>query len=99
MNAHTERAVIHTRISEAASATVHEAAALAGMTADQFVEQAVLKEAERVIDREKNIYLSNDDAKMLLDLLENPPSPNAALTKAFERFMTVKHGIASDPVE
>ncbi len=71
--------------------TLNEAAELSGTTLNSFVVHAALKEARRVIDREKTIYMSNRDAAMLLDLLDNPPEPNAALTRAFERFIKVKY--------
>ena len=69
---------------------------MSGTTLSSFVVQAALKEAQRVIDREKTIYLTNNDAAMLLNLLDNPPPPNAALTRAFERFVKAKYGTESD---
>lgn len=92
MNATVERERITARVSNSVAETLNEAAELTGTTLSNFVVQAALKEAHRVIDREKTIYVSNNDAAMLLNLLENPPPPNAALTKAFERFMKEKYG-------
>jgi uncharacterized protein (DUF1778 family) len=92
MNAIVERGRISARVSAAVAETLNEAADLTGTTLSSFVVQAALKEAQRVIDREKTIYMSNRDVAMLLDLLDNPPPPNAALSKAFERFMMVKYG-------
>ena len=92
MNAPTERDRISARVSAAVAETLNQAADLQGTTLSSFVVQAALKEARRVIDREKTIYLSNADAALLLDLLDNPPPPNAAMNKAFERFMKAKYG-------
>lgn len=48
--------------------------------------QASLEMAESIIDRERTIHLSQNDAAMLVHLLENPSEPNAALLRAFKRF-------------
>ena len=95
MNAPIERDRISARVSASVAETLNQAADLQGTTLSSFVVQAALKEAQRVIDREKTIYLSNTDAAMLLDLLDNPPPPNAAMNKAFERFMKAKYGAGS----
>jgi uncharacterized protein (DUF1778 family) len=92
MSATVERERISARVSSSVAETLNEAAELAGTTLNNFVVQAALKEAHRVIDREKTIYVSHDDAAMLLNLLENPSPPNAALEGAFERFMKAKYG-------
>ena len=98
MNATQERERITARVSSAIAETLNEAVELAGTTMNNFVVQAALREAQRVIDREKAIYVSRNDAAMLLDLLENPPAPNAALTRAFERFMKEKYGTESSSI-
>lgn len=90
---------ITARVSSEIAETLSEAADLTGTTMNNFVVQAALKEAQRVIDREKAIYISKNDAAMLLDLLDNPPAPNAALTRAFERFMKEKYGTESSSTE
>lgn len=95
MSTNLERERISARVSAAVAETLNEAADLSGTTLSSFVVQAALKEAHRVIDREKTIYVSNNDVAMLLDLLDNPPAPNAALNKAFERFMKAKYGSES----
>lgn len=92
MDVTQERERITARVSVSVAEKINEAAELAGTTVNNFVVQAALKEAQRVIDREKTIYVSKNDAAMLLNLLENPPVPNAALTRAFERFMKEKYG-------
>jgi len=60
------------------------AAELTGATVNQFLVQSALKEAQAVIEREEVIRLSPRDWNWLLDLLENPPPPNARLQAALE---------------
>jgi uncharacterized protein (DUF1778 family) len=86
---------ISARISSEVAQALNEAADLCGTTLSNFVVQAALREAQRVIDREKTISMSTQDVAMLLDLLDNPPPPNAALSRAFERFTKVKYGTDS----
>ncbi|WGG49215.1 DUF1778 domain-containing protein [Rugamonas sp. DEMB1] len=66
--------------------TLQEAADLTGATLNQFMVQAALEKAEKLIAREKIIYFSKNDAAMIVNLLDNPAKPNAALVRAFERF-------------
>jgi uncharacterized protein (DUF1778 family) len=99
MNEAVERERITARVTSSVAETLSEAASLSGTTLNNFVVQAALKEAHRIIDREKTIYVSLADTSMLLNLLENPPPPNAALTKAFERFMKAKYGKEVDTTE
>jgi len=92
MDTAQERERITARVSSSVAEKINEAAELVGTTVSNFLVQAALKEAQRVIDREKTIYVSKNDAVMLLDLLENPPAPNAAMTKAYQSFMKEKYG-------
>jgi uncharacterized protein (DUF1778 family) len=70
--------------------TLHRAAALTGATLNQFLVQAALKEAQIVIEREETLKLSRRDTERLLDLLEHPPPPNAALAAAQARYREMK---------
>ena len=75
-----ERGRISARCARAQQERIEAAAALCGATANQFVLQAALEKAERVIERERVIVADGNDAAMIMNLLENPPSLNAALT-------------------
>ncbi len=75
-----ERGRISARCARAQQERIEAAAALCGATANQFVLQAALEKAERVIERERVIVADRDDAAMIMNLLENPPSLNAAMT-------------------
>lgn len=81
-----ERGRITARVSSQVAEKLQEAADLTGATMNQFLVQAALKEAERIIDRERTIQLSYEDAAMLINLLDNPRPPNAVMTRYYERY-------------
>jgi uncharacterized protein (DUF1778 family) len=62
-----------------------EAAAWRGLSVNSFILQAASKEADLILEQERVLRITADDAAMLLGLLDNPPKPNAALTRAFGR--------------
>ena len=66
--------------------TLCRAAELTGATVNQFLVQSALKEAHAVIEREDVIRLSPSGWNWLLDLVENPPGPNAKLKAAIRRY-------------
>lgn len=70
--------------------TLCRAAELTGATVNQFLVQAALKEAQAVIERQEVIRLSPRDWNWLLDLMDNPPEPNAKLKAALTRYQTAK---------
>ena len=70
------------------------AADLTGATINQFLVQSAIKEAQSVIEREQTIRLSRRDCGRLLDLLENPPKPNARFEAAMNYYEQIKHGDA-----
>ena len=70
--------------------TLCRAAELTGATVNQFLVQSALKEAQAVIEREETIRLSPRDWHWLLDLIENPPKPNAKLKAAMKRYQNAK---------
>jgi uncharacterized protein (DUF1778 family) len=81
-----ERGRITARVPLAVQEKLQEAADLVGATVNQFVVQSALEKAEQIIDREKMIALTQMDAAMLIELLENPPKPNEALARALDRY-------------
>lgn len=70
--------------------TLCHAAELTGATVNQFLVQSALREAQSVIEREQTIHLSRRDCERLLDLLENPPKPNARLKAAMKHYQKSK---------
>jgi uncharacterized protein (DUF1778 family) len=73
---------ITARVSNRVSDTLEQAAELVGATVNQFVVQTAYVEAQRVIERESVIRLSQNDAHKILSLLDHPPKPNKRLKDA-----------------
>lgn len=82
---------ITARVSDRVRLTLEQAAELLGATVNQFVVQTAYVEAQRVIERESVIRLSQKDAQKVLSLLDNPPKPNKRLKDAVK----MSKGIAS----
>jgi len=79
------RARISARVPKNVQARLEEAAELSGATVNQFVVQAAVEKADEIIERERVIKLSKRDTVRLLELLGNPPPPNAHLGRALQR--------------
>ena len=80
------RTRITARVSDKVRVTLEQAAELLGATVNQFVVQTAYQEAQRVIERESVIRLSQKDAWKVLSLLDNPPKPNKRLKDAVKKF-------------
>ena len=80
------RTRITARVSDSVRETLEQAAELLGATVNQFVVQTAYVEAQRVIERESVIRLSQKDAQKVLALLDNPPKPNKRLKEAVKAF-------------
>lgn len=87
------RTRISTRVPKGVHERLEEAADLVGATVNQFVVQAALKEADRVIEHERVITPSARDAKLILDLLDKQPAPNARLRAALKRYREAFGGL------
>ena len=77
---------ITARVSEQVKATLNTAADLMGATLNQFLIQAALEKAEKLIEKDKIISLSNQDAEIFFSSLDNPPQPNKKLKNAFNHY-------------
>jgi uncharacterized protein (DUF1778 family) len=73
---------ITARVSASVRDTLEQAAELLGATVNQFVVQTAYVEAQRVIERESLLRLSQKDAHRILALMDNPPKPNRRLKDA-----------------
>ncbi len=73
---------ITARVSGNVRETLERAAELIGSTVNQFVVQTAYQEAQRMIERELVIRLSQADSRKVLSLLDRPPKPNARLKEA-----------------
>jgi uncharacterized protein (DUF1778 family) len=70
------------RISPETKAKLVRAAALRDTDLTNFVTQTALREAEAVIEAAEVVRVSSRDHARVLELLENPPAPNARLRAA-----------------
>ena len=78
------RTRITARVSEDVRVTLEQAAELSGATVNQFVVQTAYMEAQRLIERETVIRLSQNDARRILSLMDRPPAPNKRLKQALK---------------
>lgn len=70
------------RVSPETKAKLVRAAALRNTDLTNFVTQIALREAEAIIAADEVVRLSARDHARVLDLLDNPPKPNARLRAA-----------------
>lgn len=70
------------RVSPETKAKLVRAAALRNTDLTNFVTQTALREAEAVIEAAEIVRLTARDHARVLELLENPPKPNAKLRAA-----------------
>jgi uncharacterized protein (DUF1778 family) len=81
-----DRARVSTRLPAQAQLTLQQAADLTGATLNQFMLQAAMEKAARVIEQESVLTLSSADTQMLLNSLEHPVKPNRALQQAMKDY-------------
>ncbi len=74
------------RVPAEEKAILLRAAALANTDLTDFVLQHALKGAKAVIAQAEHIRLSERDSLRVLEVLENPPKPNAKLLAAARAF-------------
>ena len=82
---------ITARVSRNVRAALEQAAELLGSTVNQFVVQSAYQEAQRILERESVIRLSQKDARKVLALLDSPPKPGKALKNAVREFRDSGH--------
>jgi uncharacterized protein (DUF1778 family) len=70
------------RVRPEQKATLMRAAALRNTDLTDFIVQLALREAKTVIEEAERVHLSERDSLLVLNLLENPPAPNAKLRAA-----------------
>ena len=89
MFAHTGRRLT-TRITDHVQERLQAAADLVGATLNQFVVQAALEKAEKIIENESNIVLTQRESLRILEMIENPPCRNANFISAQSRYERIK---------
>jgi len=70
------------RVSPGQKATLMRAAALRNTDLTEFVLSLALREAATIIEAADQLEISARDSLRVLELLENPPAPNARLRAA-----------------
>jgi uncharacterized protein (DUF1778 family) len=70
------------RVRSADKATIMRAVALAQTDMTTFILRTVMREAESVIKEHERAKLTKRDSRLVMELLEHPPAPNAKLRKA-----------------
>jgi uncharacterized protein (DUF1778 family) len=70
------------RVRPADKAVIMRAVALAQTDMTTFILRTVLREAQLVIEEHERVKLTQRDSRLVMELLENPPAPNAKLRKA-----------------
>jgi uncharacterized protein (DUF1778 family) len=90
MLAHTGKRLT-TRITDHVQEKLQVAADIVGATLNQFVVQAALEKAERVIESESTIVLTRRESLRLLEVIENPPPRNEKFLQAQARYLRTNH--------
>ena len=84
-----------TRITDHVQEKLQAAADLVGATLNQFVVQAALEKAEKVIESESTIVLTRRESLRLLEMIENPPPHNEKFLQAQARYLRLKNDAGS----
>ena len=80
---------VELRVKPDEKAILARAAALQHIDLTGFILSKLLPEARAVIERAERLALSGRDSLKVLDLLENPPKPNARLKRAAKASRTL----------
>jgi uncharacterized protein (DUF1778 family) len=85
-----------TRITDHVQSTLQAAADLVGSTVNQFVVQAALEKAGKIIESESSIVLTRRESLRLLELIENPPPRNEKFTQAQAKYQRMLQDAGSN---
>jgi uncharacterized protein (DUF1778 family) len=75
-----------TRVTDHVQERLKVAAGLVGATLNPFVVQAALEKADKVIESESSLQLTQRESVRLLEMIENPPARNARFVAAQARY-------------
>jgi len=78
------------QIPPAEKARLMRAAALERTSLKDFLLRNALLAAETVIEKAERLRLDDEQTRFILDLLDNPPEPNAKLRRAAQALATSK---------
>ena len=89
----TKQERMHIRVDVAIKRKLERAASYTHKSLSEFVLGQALVSAEKIIQEHEILTLSERDWEVFMDALDNPPSPNERLRKAFTLHKThVKQG-------
>lgn len=94
MFSHTGRRLT-TRITDHVQERLQAAADLVGATLNQFIVQAALEKAEKIIENESQIVLTQRESLRILEMLDNPPARNSKFKDAQARYERIKFNVDS----
>jgi|TARA_B100000809_G_scaffold39487_1_gene34568 uncharacterized protein (DUF1778 family) len=80
----TER--VSARIPQHVFERLTEAAHVVGATLNQFLVQSALEKAEKLLEQERVIQMSQRDAELFFETVENPPPINKKLLEAMDAY-------------
>ena len=81
-----EKVRITARVPSEMRDVLEQAAQLQGATLNQFVVQSAYQEAQRILERETVIRLSQRDAQKVFAMLEHPPKANKEMKAAIKAY-------------
>ncbi len=73
------------RLTPAVKRALERGAEVSGRSLSDFVVDSAYRAAQRAIEDNERLHLSNADRKIFLAALDNPPEPNQALRRAAQR--------------
>ncbi len=79
-------------IDEDTQKLLEQAAAIQGKSVAEFVIKSAVKQARRVLKRERTTYLSERDWKRVMELFDSNPKPNQKLKDAMHKYNTIFGG-------
>jgi uncharacterized protein (DUF1778 family) len=77
---------ITARVTPSVQSLLEEAAACLGIPLNSFVVSAAVEKAGAVLETERVIRLSREDAELFARTLDNPSGPNESLLKAAQTY-------------
>ncbi len=63
-----------------------EASETIGSTLNQFLVQSAIEKADQILEKERVIHMTKQDAKIFFDAVENPPPINEKLLEAMKSY-------------
>jgi uncharacterized protein (DUF1778 family) len=80
------------RLTPAVKRALERGAEVSGRSLSDFVVDSAYRAAQRAIESHERLYLSDQDRKVFLAALDNPPEPTQALQQAAQRHRQLTGG-------